>query len=528
MKHLSGVRTVAFLTGVVLLIAALLALPVSTQSAPARQAIQQWLGITTLPEPVIPRAVIGVYNGQSYLYVVGGKSAAGVPVATVRRSAINSDGSLAGWQSTTSLPAALYSHAVLAGNNGRFLYVLGGWNGATRVNTVYRAEVGPNGMLGGWATLTALPEEIAQQSAVLVNNRIYMIGGQNNAATHNKVSVTTIQPDGSLSGWISVTPLPRAVERLSAVTINGWLYATGGSDGRPTGGASGAVYYTRINSNGTLVGWQTTNLPSPRYYHQAVVHDGRLVILGGTADEVNGTAEVWSSTVNSGGWLNGWQVEPALPAALYRMAAVSLPLNGSDTLFVLGGLQGGAYQAAVYRSAVAPTPTFTSTPTITPTATPTLSPGITMVALRNNPFGQVQAGGFIRYTILYRNGPLPVTQFEITNTIPPSTSLVAGSISSGGASVGSLVRWQLGNLAANASGSTSYVVTVNAQEAPADIASSAAISVTAVTTPAAPDSPVITNTGARVAWVYGGVSYQLTSNAVVNPSKQRYLPLVLH
>lgn len=526
MKHLSGARVVAFLTGTVIWITALLAVPIVTQSAPARQAIQQWTGVTALPEPVLPRAVVGAYNGQSYVYMIGGKSAAGAPLATVRRSAVNADGTLSGWQSTAPLPVALYSHAVFAASNGRFLYVLGGWNGVTRVKTVYRAEVGPNGMLGGWATLTALPEEIAQQSAVLVGNRIYMIGGQNNVTPHNKVSATTIQPDGTLSGWISVTPLPRAVERLSAVAINGSLYVTGGSDGRPTGGASGAVYYSRINNNGTLAGWQTTALPSPRYYHQAVVHDGRLVILGGTADEVNGTAEVWSSTVNPGGWLNGWQAEPALPAALYRMAVVSLLLNGSDTLFVLGGLQGGAYQAAVYRSAVAPTPTFTPSPTPTST-TPPLPPGVTMLVLRNNPFSQVQIGGTIRYTITYRNGPVPVTQFEITNTIPPSTLLVAGSISSGGVNVGSLVRWQLGNLASNASGSVSYVVTVNAQAAPGDIASSAAISIPVAAAPAAPDVPIITNTGATATWVYGGASYQLSSNAVTNPSKQRYLPLVL-
>ncbi len=456
MNRSQQVHLLIGMAGFAMILTVLLALPAVTHSASTRQAIQQWTAATSLPEPAIPRSVVGIYNNQRYLYIIGGKSTATTPVTTVRRSAVNNDGSLAGWQSTTPLPVALYSHAVIASGDGRFLYVLGGWNGNTRVKTVYRAEVGANGMLGGWATLTALPEEIAQHATVLVNNRIYMIGGQNNASTHNKVSVTTIRPDGTLSGWVSVTALPQPVERLSAVVINDTIYATGGSNGSQTGGAFSSVYYSKINSNGTLAGWQTTNLPSPLYYHQALVHDGRLVILGGTTEEINGSRQVWSSTVNSGGWLNGWQAEPDLPKSLYRMAAVSLQLNGSDTIFVVGGLEGTTYQTGAYRSAVAPT----YTPTPLPTATPT--PGLQAFLLRNQPAGTIQPGDEVRYTIYYRNGPHALTNFAIENTIPQEVVLVPGSISNGGTSTGqqpgNRVQWALGNLAANATGSVSYAV----------------------------------------------------------------------
>lgn len=105
------------------------------------------------------------------------------------------------------------------------------------------------------------------------------------------------------------------------------------------------------------------------------------------------------------------------------------------------------------------TPTHTATPTPTPTATP--APGVTL-RLLNHPTGSIDPGGQILYTIEYRNGPVAVQDVRIYNTIPEHVVLVAGSISNNGGSTGSQpgaeVSWNLGNLAANASGTVSYQV----------------------------------------------------------------------
>jgi len=154
------------------------------------------------------------------------------------------------------------------------------------------------------------------------------------------------------------------------------------------------------------------------------------------------------------------------------------------------------------------------------------------VSLRNDPYSQVQAGGQIQYTISYRNGPIGVTQLDIVNTIPPLTSLVAGSISNGGTSTGSgagsLVRWRLGSLAGNASGYVTYSVKANALESAEDAATQPTVEGAMSMTPtlALPDLAVITNTGATVSWIYGATTDQMTSNAVTNPSRRRFLPLV--
>jgi uncharacterized repeat protein (TIGR01451 family) len=108
------------------------------------------------------------------------------------------------------------------------------------------------------------------------------------------------------------------------------------------------------------------------------------------------------------------------------------------------------------------TPTLADTPTTTPTPTATTMPGLSMFLLRNDPWTEVQPGQEIRYTVHYRNGPLPLTNFEIANPVPPNVVLVPGSISGGGASAGGNVRWTIGNLAGHASGAVSYVVRVPA------------------------------------------------------------------
>lgn len=137
------------------------------------------------------------------------------------------------------------------------------------------------------------------------------------------------------------------------------------------------------------------------------------------------------------------------------------------------------------------------------------------------------------YTISYRNGPIGVTQFDITNIIPQSTSLVVGSISNGGTSTGSgagnLVRWRLGSLAGNATGYVSYLVTANALENTENIEAGVEISrtVTISSGLAAPDLAVITNVGATASWLYATTTDQMTSNGVVNPSKRRFLPLMI-
>ncbi len=435
--------------------------PTNTQSAAGHAPIQQWSMVAPLSQPLLTEAVAVPYAGQSYIFVVGGKNSSDNPVTSVQRAIINPDGGLGSWQNVTPLSTPVYSHAVVASGNGRFLYAIGGWNGSARLRDVWRAEVGSNGTLGAWIRLGDFPEPIAVHSAVVVADRIYVVGGQNDSSILPRIRYATILADGNLTAWTSAADLPRPLYRHAVAAHNGYLYVVGGDD---TTAAQNLLYYAKVNSDGSLSAWQSAALPAARFYHRSVIHDGRIVVLGGTVNNNTGQAQVWSAPLSSSGSPGSWQIEPALPQPLFRFAAVVTRKNGSDMIYVLGGLRDNVYQANIYRSAVPPTPTFT--PTVTPTRTPTVTPtptatptaGLSIFLLRNDPWSEVQPGHEIRYTVYYRNGPLPLTNFEITNAIPANAVLVPGSISAGGANAGGVVRWPIGNLAGNASGNVSYSV----------------------------------------------------------------------
>ncbi|MCB0199433.1 MAG: DUF11 domain-containing protein [Anaerolineae bacterium] len=102
------------------------------------------------------------------------------------------------------------------------------------------------------------------------------------------------------------------------------------------------------------------------------------------------------------------------------------------------------------------TPTASSTPGPILTPTPTPTAGLKSFVLRNIPNKALDPGDEVTYVIQYKNGWLPLTGFEITNDIPNGLVLVPGSISNEGTVSGNTVRWVIGNLVRDSSGTTSY------------------------------------------------------------------------
>jgi photosystem II stability/assembly factor-like uncharacterized protein len=161
-------------------------------------------------------------------------------------------------------------------------------------------------------------------------------------------------------------------------------------------------------------------------------------------------------------------------------------------------------------------PTPTATPTATPTYTPTPTPGLAMLLLRNDPASAIQPGEEILYTIHYRNGPLPLAQVAISNTIPLHVVLAPDSISPGGVSSGSepgdVVSWDIGDLAAGAAGSVFYRV-----QRPASTPTPT-LTVTPSATPSATPTPTITPTPTSTATVTPSGTPTPTSTATATPT----------
>ncbi len=433
-----------------------------TQSAPDLTPILRWIETRALPEPLSANAVaVSRPSGVSIL-VVGGRNSSGSPVNTVLGARVEASGGLGVWSVQQPLPEPIRSHALVASADGSYLFVIGGWDGSRRRSDIWRAAVDAAGSVSGWTKIGDYPLAVANHDASVVGNRIYVAGGTGSAGTAlRNVYYATIQTGGALGAWTPVQDVPEGLHNHAMVAHNNRIYLIGGASGETP---RSAIYYALVNANGSLAAWQTAALPSARYDHQAVIQDGRLAVLGGTTNGAVSLNQVISAAIDANGGLGAWRNEPALPEALDRHAGVTVRKNNSDYLFVLGGYRNNIVRNAVYHSDVPPTPTFTptatpthtATSTPTPTATPT--PGLSAFLLRNDPWTEMQPGQEIRYTVYYRNGALPLTNFEIVNTIPSNVVLVPGSISSGGANTGSIVRWSIGNLAGNISGNVSYLV----------------------------------------------------------------------
>jgi uncharacterized repeat protein (TIGR01451 family) len=426
-------------------------------SSPHSIPIDRWIPTTALPEALANRNA--VVRGE-YLYFVAGKSPSDSPVATIYSARIQSGGGLSNWSVAGQLPVALYLHAIAATETD--LYVIGGWDGSQTRAEVWRAPFAANGIIGAFVQVGNYPVALDLHDAVIVQNRLYVVGGWTGTAALNTVSYAELLP-GGLGNWVTVSALPKPLYRLSALAYNNRIYVTGGFDNQS---AQSTVYYANVQPDGTLQGWQTTTaLPVGLFFHETAILDGQLVVLGGRS---TGTEyrSVYVAPINADGSVGTWTHQSDLPESLHRFAAVSVTRNNSDYLYVMGGLHGADYRTAVYHSTYPEPPTPTPTPTVTPTPTPQPETQVD-ISLRNSPARWVAPGEEIEYTITYHNrSTKDLTNFEITNLIPAAVELIPESIqvSTGvnytftGITPGNTIRWTIATLPSGSGGEVRYRV----------------------------------------------------------------------
>jgi len=183
-------------------------------------------------------------------------------------------GTCSGWCTTSAynLPSARSNFSLVAYNG--FLYAIGGLDASgNRQSTVYIAKIGANGEPQLWHPTNAdkstwvywyqdsgLNNTRSSLGAVAYNNRMYIVGGLTGADTGsavNTVQIADINPNGTLGSWASSSSLSSNVYGNDTQVYNDRLYVVGGSSS-VGGSPSTAVYYSKINTNGTLNSWQST------------------------------------------------------------------------------------------------------------------------------------------------------------------------------------------------------------------------------------------------------------------------------
>lgn len=194
-----------------------------------------------------------VLNG--YIYVAGGCSDAATatcatPQNTIYYAKVNADGSTNAWTANANTLTAAKGMGTIAIANGYMYYIGGATNATTISANVYCAAINSDGSIGSFATTScnSLPSSRAQQSTFVLNGFLYVIGGCSVIASGscstatNTVWYAPLNGDGTLGTWVAASnTLPANRGASSFFSGNSYLYMIGGYD---ASARQATVYYT--------------------------------------------------------------------------------------------------------------------------------------------------------------------------------------------------------------------------------------------------------------------------------------------
>ena len=159
---------------------------------------------------------------------------------------------------------------------------------------VARASAGGAGAIEDWTAGRVLPAPRAFAATAVATrynsrfpgNALYVIGGID-AAGRAQASVfgADVTPDSVTGRFVVLEPLPAPLAGAIAVVHHGRIYVIGGTDA--AGHPQRTVYMGRIGTDGHIDGWYLQPpLVAPRAYGGGIARAGRIVAIGGVADSV--------------------------------------------------------------------------------------------------------------------------------------------------------------------------------------------------------------------------------------------------
>lgn len=315
-------------------------LPAATAQAATPGVVGSWTSGANLPASMGGEAA-ATYNG--YLYVIGG-SDGGTYSWAVYSAKVNNDGSITPWATETNhLPTVVTSASAVAYNG--YLYVMGGYSGSIHTS-VYYAKLNNDGSVGSWNTsANPLTQGLQEANAYAYNGKLYISAGRDGSGNSYKQTyyATLNSSDGSVDTWTtSPQLLPNNITAAASAVHNGYVYIMGGYKL----GVLSDIYYTKINTDGTINAWSTASnsLPQSMYQMGAVVVNDNLYAIGGYGSS-SALDTVYYAPLNSDGSVGSWKTNAVtLPTATYMHQTVTY----NNYIYVLGGNTGSYTNATRY------------------------------------------------------------------------------------------------------------------------------------------------------------------------------------
>lgn len=338
------------------------------------------------------------YNNR--LYLIGGQTnSASGGISTVSYTNINPTGDIGSWSSTTSLPSVRFGHSAQIYNDR--LYLIGGNSGgASLQNSIHYIKIQNNGTLtSSWTSTNSF--STARQSwggnfSTIWGGYLYVTGGcaaidaqgectSAGITNGGSVELASINADGSISNWGSITNITNARIGYGLVGWRNTLYTVGGcTNQNVTTGActttSTDARYGTINQDGdaSTVATSVSNTNPPcnsgtpsncdlptttsigHMLTSTVITNGYLYIIGGCTNV--GCTTISGNTIYSainsdgslsrpatcpgGSFVDSYCVDSTDPVSGGVVAAGTAVFN--NTIYVVGGQSSSGLKGSVY------------------------------------------------------------------------------------------------------------------------------------------------------------------------------------
>lgn len=218
--------------------------------------------------------------------------------------------------SKARMAAVVYENAI---------YLIGGENEHGVLASVDKYDVASN----AYTTLAKKPTPVTDAGAVVIGGKIYVPGGQDSEGSLTDV-LEVYDPRNDT--WSVGKSLPNPLSRYAVATLEGTLFLFGGWDGQNT-------VNTVLSYNPASDTWKTLSpFTAARSDAQAAVLGDRIFLVGGThGSESVREIEVYAPTEDAGS-RQAWSSQIALPADMEFLGCQTL----SGSLFVLGKGENGA------------------------------------------------------------------------------------------------------------------------------------------------------------------------------------------
>jgi len=296
---------------------------------PASSSKLTWTTVAAAPEG-LAEAQSAVIDGK--MYVFGGFNITtpdfiGINHAYVYDPAANK------WAQIADLPAAL-THTGVA-SDGHYAYIAGGYISDLTTQELTYASTNVwryDPQTDTYSPFVPLPEARGAGAMVYLDGELHYFGGvdldREGQTEHWILDLNDADPE-----WTAAAPMPFTRNHLAAVVLNDHIYAIGGQEGTDD----------KIPDPDVLMYWDPSNpdqwthvadLPAGRSHMAAISTGSHIIVMAGEGDG----GVILSSTLEYDPTTNAWTQMTSMPGP--RLAPVAEYINGK-IVFALGySLQG--------------------------------------------------------------------------------------------------------------------------------------------------------------------------------------------